>query len=239
LLGGDQAVREPWRIALSLLQQADPALLPVYSERLASGELATAVSSEFPARIPDSADREYSAPSLSEMQFAARLLETSTGTVLTSALGRLFDGVAAILGLTLQSTYEGQAPMELESVARLARQQSLPAGLCEQNCPLDWRAIIRWLATAKETLANRAHAFHQWAAQAFVHAALACPRGQPGGELLATGGCMQNTLLLEMLRQECGRTGLRLVTHRENPAGDGGLALGILLAARTRTTRST
>ena len=95
LLGGDKAIKEPRRIAIALLYE-------IFGEKL------FAEISEF-AYLPC-----IEAFNTRELKILQTMLKKNINTPITSSMGRLFDGIAAILGIRQQNTYEGQSAMELE-----------------------------------------------------------------------------------------------------------------------------
>jgi hydrogenase maturation protein HypF len=206
LPGGDAAVRNPWRMALSQLWMADidwtPDLAPVA------------------AATPD------------ELRLIRSQLESGTGCVPCSSMGRLFDAVASLLGVRHRIDYEGQAAIELEALAQPAFDN--PAGPAP-SLPLTVRAdgvidpatmvqtMVSGLCAGTQT-AVLAAAFHQAVADAVVKVV-----GQVAGTVRLvglTGGVFQNVLLLRACRKRLQLAGFEVLTHHTVPPNDGGLALG-------------
>ncbi len=141
----------------------------------------------------------------------------------TTSIGRLFDTVAALVGFTREATFEGQAAMWLEHLAASARVGSDEAYPFPVNAgELDYRPLLA--AVVADRVAGRdvtaiARAFHVAVAEAIV---AACARDivLP---IVASGGVFQNRLLVELLRERCGK---RLWLNETVPCNDGGLALG-------------
>jgi hydrogenase maturation protein HypF len=152
---------------------------------------------------------------------ARELIAKSVRTFPTSSAGRLFDAVAALLGFIREQTFEGQAPMWLEHLARQGKPGAAYAfGLA--NDEFDARPVLE--AAIADRLAGRpvadiALAFHRALAAAIV--ALAAPYGDD--PVVVSGGVFQNTLLLELLWPTFGE---RLWVNRRVPANDGGISLG-------------
>ena len=237
LPGGDAAATDPWRIALALLHDAAPEQVDAYCARLLSGELAAQTDAELGPRVAERENPSYRMPTPDEVQLVRGMIERSFATVASSSLGRLLDGLAALLGITMQSTYEGQAPMELEAAARRSvssdPHHQRPVETENAGCiEIDWRPLVAAIAREPGHVAGWASAIHTWIAHAFASYALPAVAARRGKRLLATGGCLQNTLLQELLANACSRCGVELVLHREIPANDGGLALGVLHAIR-------
>jgi len=143
---------------------------------------------------------------------------------LSSGAGRLFDAVAALLGVRETVSYEGQAAIELEYLAGAAT--AAPYG-----CTLDG-ATIRGAdlvgAAADDLAAGRpraeiAAAFHEGVAAAF---AAACTAAGHRGTVALSGGSFQNLRLLASLRGRLEDAGFRVLSHRLVPPNDGGVSYG-------------
>ncbi len=215
LPGGELAVREPWRPAISLLKEALGEDWPVSAGRL---EI-----------VPEGVDSAL----------VETLLARGINCPVTTSLGRLFDGVAAIVGRSRKMSFEGQAALGLEALARGAA-APLPWGILPgESLRLDWRPTIRALVEGRlkgRDPASLAAAFHATLIEAFTAVALEI-RARTGIERAAlSGGCFQNRRLLEGCLEAMTRAGLQVATHRQVPPGDGGIALGqaVVAAGRTR-----
>ncbi|MGB8203017.1 MAG: carbamoyltransferase HypF, partial [Pseudonocardiaceae bacterium] len=149
---------------------------------------------------------------------------------LTSSAGRLFDAVAAILGIRDSINYEGQAAVELEQRADLAERGSYPAAVTEgpalQLHGVDLvRAVVADLhaGVPPEVIATR---FHYGVADAIVRVCLML-RDSTGVSVAAlSGGVFQNVLLLERTVAGLEHSGFRVLTHSRVPPNDGGISLG-------------
>jgi hydrogenase maturation protein HypF len=206
--GGEQAVREPWRMALAHLHDA--------------------------GIEPNALEGAVPAPAL---RTALQLLGSRTFAPLTSSIGRLFDAVAAIAGVRQRVSYEGQAAIELEGLATAADAggsypfEPTDTGTATQ---IDCRPLIA--AVSHDALtgvpaARIARRFHTTLADIVVHS---CEhiRGDTGLDLIAlTGGVFQNALFLADCVFRLQASGFRVLRHRRVPPGDGGLCLGQLAVA--------
>jgi len=202
LVGGERAIHEPWRIALALAHAAE-------------------VAWSTPKEVPDETGEIVQ----------AALAAGAPNVVQTSSAGRLFDGVAALLGLCTTATREAEAAIALEQAAAGARgtlkaypvEISIGAGgLLE----LDWRPMLRALwdgHTHGVALADSAAAFHQWLADA-VGQLWARTAGQ--ATLVASGGVLWNKVFCQRLQTVCAQHGVRLVLPQRVPPSDAGVALG-------------
>ena len=216
LPGGEAAVREPRRVALSLLWEV---LGPAALDRA------------------DLAPIHAFAPG--ELRVTEAMLSTGLNSPMASSAGRLFDGVASLAGLGQRSTFEGQAALALEHAAEDqvsdAYPIGLPAGGCEAGTPivLDWRPMV---LSVLEDLGRKvgpgviAARFHNALAQVVATVARQCGRER----VALTGGCFQNRLLVERTAGLLEREGFEVLLHRQVPPGDGGISLGQVAVAAAR-----
>ncbi len=216
LPGGEAAVREPRRSALAILWQ-------LWGEdALARRDLATV------AAFTDS-----------ELRVLGNLLSRGFQAPVTTSAGRLFDAVASLLGLHQRSRFEGQAAMALEAIADRGIEDAYPLPLAgSSGTPeLDWRPLIEAILEDRRqgTEAGIVSArFHNALAEAVVAVALevAEPR------VALTGGCFQNRLLSEHTSRRLRQAGFEVLTQRQVPANDGGIALGQVAVAAARLAHS-
>lgn len=201
LPGGDAAVRNPWRMALSQLRQAGV---------------------DWDADLPPVA-----AATADELRFTRSLLDSGTACVPCSSMGRLFDAVASLLGVRHRIDYEGQAAIELEALAQTAtapeplRLAVRPDGVIDPAPVL--LAMVSALRQGTRPAALAA-GFHRAVADAV--AAVVCQVAGPIRVVGLTGGCFQNVLLLDECRNRLQDSGFEVLTHHIVPPNDGGLALG-------------
>ena len=233
LPGGERASREPRRVALGLLHNAD----------LLAHPGAAAVEAAFSA-----ADR-------------ALLLQALAGSCNSphgSSLGRLFDAVASLLGLAQVLSYEGEGGLRVQGAAEQAGEFAggYPLPLIQDSAAtdaagglplgrLDWEPLLRCLLAeiaAGEGVAVCAARFHRGLASGIAEAlatassaaaaAAAAAAASDCRQVVLGGGCFQNRLLLELCLAELRARGLQPFWPQAVPAGDGGLAVGQVLALR-------
>jgi hydrogenase maturation protein HypF len=157
---------------------------------------------------------------------------------MTSSAGRLFDAVAAILGIRDSINYEGQAAVELEQRADLTELGSYSASITE-GAPLQVhgvdlvQAVVADLraGVTPEAIATR---FHHGLADTIVRVCLML-RDITGIDVAAlSGGVFQNVLLLERTVAALENVGFRVLTHSRVPPNDAGISLGqVAVAAAT------
>lgn len=176
------------------------------------------------ADVPDLAAAPFHFPL--RFQMAAQLVEKNLRTFATTSVGRLFDAVAALVGFTRPTTFEGQAALWLEHLARTA-----PAVAPYPFPDLDYRPLLR--AVIADRLGGRpaaeiARAVHAGVARSVAELGSRLARAHGTDTLVVSGGVFQNVLLLQELHAALRRapTALRLWTNRRVPPNDGGISLG-------------
>jgi hydrogenase maturation protein HypF len=208
LPGGESAIRQPCRTALGML---------------------------FEIWGRDALRRRDLAPvqALSEgdLSLIGQILEKGIHAPATSSAGRLFDGVASLLGLRQRLGFEGQAAMELEFAIQAGVEDAYPFEL-RGAAPrmVDWQPMIECVVSdlqRREAAGVIAAKFHNTLAEMIV--AVAREIGEP--KVLLTGGCFQNRYLTERTVDRLKAEGLVPYWHRRIPPNDGGIALGQIVGA--------
>ncbi len=201
LPGGDGAVRQPARIALDLLHRAGIDWAPDLPPVAAVGAVG--------------------------LRVLAQQIPRATGCVPTTSMGRLFDGVASLLGVCQQVGYEGQAAVELEHLARRGSPAALAFGV--DGAVLDPAPLIAGLVAglrAGTAAADLAAGFHQAVIRGTAVAAGRAAERAGLSVIGLTGGVFANRILLHGLRRTLTKRGYEVLTHRIVSCNDGGLALG-------------
>jgi hydrogenase maturation protein HypF len=222
MLGGSQAIRQPWRNTYAHLTT-------------------TLGWNEFQSNYPDLELFAF----LDQHSHTAleQLLAKRINSPLASSCGRLFDAVAAALHLCPETcSYEGQGAIALESIAT----DFLAAPQGQQNADLHaypfaieqdqdgltrltfrplWQALLADLqqGLAKAEIAAR---FHLGLVQAIVHLTIKLHDQYSFNRVVLTGGVFQNVILQEQVSQRLTQLGFTVLTHHKVPANDGGLSLG-------------
>jgi hydrogenase maturation protein HypF len=152
-------------------------------------------------------------------------------------MGRLFDGVAALIGLHQRVSYEGQAAMRLEFVTDPAEKGTYPLALMPAPAASGW--VLDWGPLIEAVIADVrrgipagivAGRFHNALVDALVRVAQAV--GHP--RVALTGGCFQNRLLTERALAALRAAGFDVLLHRQVPPNDGGISLGQIVVAAAR-----
>jgi hydrogenase maturation protein HypF len=177
------------------------------------------------------------------LDMLAVMIERGLNSPLTSSCGRLFDAVSAALGVCRGSIgYEGQAAIELEVLALNAAKDTGRAYHLEQQPRGDmdildpapmWRMLFDDLAGAVDRSIVAAR-FHAGLAQSVASMAETLAGRNALQTVALSGGVLQNRTLFEALLGKLQRSGLRVLTHRQVPSNDGGLALGQAAVAAAR-----
>ena len=217
LPGGERAVRQPWRMAATYLAQA-------------YGDAFLELDIPFVRQLDRSKWRTLS-------QMVARGLNSP----LTSSLGRLFDAVAALIGLRSEVLYEGQAAIELEVLAAKDGQAQLYpfAQQRHEGKPVTLDVAPTILAIVSDIQqgvpsSQIASNFHRTIAELLLIASVEA-REQTGLNSVAlSGGVFQNRLLLETLITRLEEMHFQVFINRRVPPNDGGLSLGQLAIAAAR-----
>jgi hydrogenase maturation protein HypF len=150
----------------------------------------------------------------------------------SSSMGRLFDAVAALCGLGQDMTFEGQAAMKLEFAAEpdATQSYSIPLRACEHGQIADWEPMIRQILDERlggDPVGRISSRFHN----ALAGLALDVARSVNCPNVVLTGGCFQNALLTERVRERLLEGGFTVYMHQQIPPGDGGIALGQIFVA--------
>jgi len=213
--GGEKAIKEPWRMAFSYLYAA-------FGEEFLNYDL------EFLKEIDSN-----------EKNIILKLIEKGINSPMTSSCGRLFDGIAALIGIRNRMKYEGQAAIELEN--------TIPAGWSysddnylflidveNQVKIVRIENIIKqividvWKGVKKEVISYK---FHNTLVDIFRELCLWIRDERKINKVVLSGGCFQNFYLLKNLKTELEREEFSVYHHSEVPPNDGGISLGQAVVA--------
>jgi hydrogenase maturation protein HypF len=213
LPGGSQAVKEPRRSALGMLYEA-----------LGENELETCGLAPV---------KSFAA---SELKSLKGMLQSGFNSPLTSSVGRLFDGVASLLGIRQIVRYEGQAAMELEFVMGGIKTDETYSFALKETTGAGSMLIVDWSTLVQDILADLKRKlpvglisakFHNTLAEIIV----ATARRVGQSQVALSGGCFQNRYLTERVAVRLEQEGFRPYWHQRIPPNDGGIALGQIIAA--------
>ncbi len=165
-------------------------------------------------------------------------LEKGLNSVATSSCGRLFDAVAALIGVCKVQLYEGQAPMELEALARCSPAlkeryeiiiEETHSGKFKLNTTSLWEEIIFDMSKHRRTQ-EIAYKFHEGIARAINNAVNYMSKNTGLQDVVLSGGVFQNRLLTDLTMNLLKESNLRIYYHKQVPANDGGISLGQAVA---------
>jgi hydrogenase maturation protein HypF len=205
LPGGEQAVRQPWRMALSHLTDAD-VHCEIFENRQASAALRT----------------------------VRTMIEKKLNSPPTSSVGRLFDAVAALCGVRDAVSYEGQAAMQLEALAAGVEPDVVYPFDFSAGMQIDVRPMIRAISADvdRQIHASRiARRFHSTLVE-IISTVCEQLRNTRGIQTVAlSGGVFMNALLSHETERKLSKAGFAVYRHEKVPPNDGGLCLGQLAIA--------
>jgi hydrogenase maturation protein HypF len=214
LPGGERAIAEPWRMACAWLTDMQVPLPPAFD---------------------DIAQARWN--------MVARMSLQGTGSPFTSSMGRMFDAVAAICGVRLEVTYEGQAAVEFEALADRATADPYPLEFEHrgQTVALDPRPMIRAVLddiAAGVPVSTVSARFHAGLARATADVLVIIAEREGLQLAVLSGGVFQNRLLLELTLDALQASRLRVLVPETLPPNDGQIAFGqvAVAAARIATT---
>lgn len=213
LPGGDMATREPWRMALAYLYQAYGMNYPrlPFLESVAKRDEGLIVT----------------------------MIEKGINAPLSSSCGRLFDAVAALLGLRNRVSYEGQAAIELEMVAAAGEWPAYPWVLDTTADAIIFHPAVMIRALVADLIAGIPVAeisarFHATLVAVVVEVCRRLRVKYGLATVALSGGVFQNRILTEGVMVALGQADFTVLTHLLVPPNDGGLSLGQAAVAAAR-----
>ncbi len=216
--GGETAIRQPWRMALSYLHRC-------FGEDFGSLDI------DFVRRI-DPAD----------WRVLKKMLTHNLNTLPTSSMGRLFDAVSVLLNYRHRTNYEGQPAIELEMMADEHQEeryefdiQTLPDGMVIDPDPMI-RGIVADLVhrVPNPVIAGK---FHNTISQSIGAVCDKLREEYHIKDVCLSGGVFQNVLLLSKTHHLLTKTGFEVHTHSQVPPNDGGISLGQAVVANERLSK--
>jgi hydrogenase maturation protein HypF len=236
LPGGERAIREPRRAALGLLYE-------MLGEKCFDAEGAAIQQNQAVRAVWDAFEARELGP-------LRKMLAGGINCPRTSSAGRLFDAAAALVGLSREMAFEGQAAMALEFALdgyeggedEKGKHQAqhydfaIAGGQERALClpfVVDWAPMMGQLikdVQAKIPVGRISRKFHNTLTEMIV----AVARRIGESRVVLTGGCFQNKVLLERTVERLRAEGFQPAWHQRIPPNDGGIALGQAVAAARR-----
>jgi hydrogenase maturation protein HypF len=216
LVGGDQAIRQPWRSALAWLREA--------------------FGSQIPADLP-----LFRGVPERDLSLVSRLLACGVNTISTSSCGRLFDAVSSLIDLRQESSFEGQAAIELELATEPGVEERYSFDVSWQlPDEIDMRATVREIVRdlnqgqPQSVIASR---FHNTIAAVIATVCARMRAAENLNRVCLSGGTFQNLYLLKRAVALLRKDGFEVFLHSQVPPNDGGIALGQAVIAQARVER--
>ena len=221
--GGELAIKEPWRMAISYLYHmygTDIHLLRLFDTQ------------KFMKERNDT------------LEILFKMLSRKINSPLTSSMGRLFDGVASLLDLQHSVNYEGQAAAKLESIADERETGHYPFDIninvgahCNMSIIIHWQPVIKKIIedmhhkTASPIISAR---FHNSILEMVVRVCSMLRNSKGINDVVLSGGVFQNNFLLSRLIKKLKLQDFTVYSHKKVTCNDGGISLGQAVIAGER-----
>ena len=208
--GSEAAVLEPWRMAVAYLDKA-------FGNKMFDLDIALI--------------RDHKKDKL---EFLQQMVQKGLNSPLTSSAGRLFDGVASILGIRDKISFESQAAMELESVSKRELNCKAYPFSFKEDCEnkifeIKLAPLIKEIIhdiSKREHLSDISARFHRTFVDMFVKGVLKIRQRTGLNDVVLSGGVFNNSLVFDNIFKDLENNDLKVYTHTKVPAGDGGISLG-------------
>jgi len=238
LVGGDKVIQEPWRMAVSVLYYF-----------LGSKEF------EFLRKQNKNNILLFKKMSFEKINMITKMIDKNINCFQTSSVGRIFDAVSALLGLCLYSDFDGEAPMRLEDILNeIHRFDTCPTiggasikPVKKSNEQYKFEIIDNKINLKKtfigliediqneKTNSEISLKFHNTILETIYTSAKKIREKYNINKIALSGGVFMNKYLLENAEIKLKEMGFDVFTHSKVPCNDGGLALGQLVIASTKT----
>jgi hydrogenase maturation protein HypF len=223
LPGGEAAIREPWRMAMAMVDMAcgEDKALEFFERYVAKKCRVEAI----------------------DPKLLLRICHNGINSPMTSSMGRLFDAVSAIAGIRLEGSYEGQAAVDLEQAIDTQASGSYGFDIINESGMMifDWRQLIR--DTVRDVLSNIGGGvisarFHSAMSRLLAEAATAAAKQYGCRRVVLSGGVFQNSHLLCDGTAKLKAGGFDVLLNEKVPANDGGISYGQAAAASWLCSRT-
>lgn len=209
MIGGKQAIHQPWRNTYAHL-------LPIWSQLKQKYNDLELIS--FLEEKP--------------LNFFNQLIEKQLNSPLSSSVGRLFDAVAAAIGICWEGcSYEGQAAIEMEGLIDCDEQiESYNLGIIKSDNidyidsqPMWFELLDDLQQIPKSVIAAK---FHNGLVNIVINMVKHLRQTYTFNEVVLTGGVFQNSILFEQVKSKLNQLEINVLTHSVVPCNDGGISLG-------------
>ena len=210
--GGEKAIKEPWRMAVSYLYKS-------FSEQKSKKEVYDMIFELYGNRAIN----------------LIKILDLNINCTETSSMGRLFDAMANIIGITDVVTYEGQASIELEAISEMDIEESYAYKVIKRDTYIiePYEIIVDAIKDKIKGIPGKiiASKFQNTIVNLTI-SMCARIREDSGINVVAlSGGVFQNSFLLEKICYNLKQNNFEVYTHKDLPSNDGGVAIGQIIVA--------
>ncbi len=206
--GGDKAVKEPWRMALSYL-------LKYFGDTLDYRGF-----------------EAFKSVSQNEFLLVKEMILHNINSPLTSGAGRLFDAVSALTGICSENAFDSEAPMRLESAIKCITEDYYPFTI---NGPVSFgktfEALLEDICLRKISPSLISAKFHNTIARIILDVSVKMRDEYSVDKVVLSGGVFQNKYLLEKAAGSLQKADFRVFTNSQVPSNDGGISLGQITVA--------
>lgn len=196
-----------------------------------------AVKESFRVEYALCADAGCKVDGVENAEMLGAMLRSGVNCPLSSGMGRLFDGVAAILGIKTRCSYEGQGAVLLESAAAEREEGAYAVILSGEPLRFDWREMIRQIVCERDGGVPTAQIAARFMNTLVAVAVKECEyaREKTGlSRVVLSGGSFQNMYIMRRLPDALRAAGFEAYHHRRVSTNDEGLSLGQLAVAQAQ-----
>ena len=215
LIGGDKAIKEPYRLGLSLLFET-------YKDN----------------RI-DAFKKMYSFLDDFQLNVFYKMSQNNINTYKTTSMGRLFDAVSSMLGICKSVEYEGQAAIEMESCLKnnLELTIAMPYNInfINNSYEIDYRPLVKYLLENNGLIDinEMSRRFHSTIVKFTVEMCNIIREERKINDVVLGGGVFQNEFLLVNTKYELEKNRFKVYINNEIPCNDGGISVGQIMIANS------
>lgn len=209
LPGGEKAIKEPWRIGVSLIYK-------VFKEKL----------KDF---IPEHLNNE-------KIDIIKTMIDRKINSPETSSMGRLFDGISSILGVNNKVTFEGEAAINLENICDENNSETYIFQIIRDKesfifCFDDIIKGIIYDINSKNNISIIGKKFHNTVVKGTIEMALSIREDTNINTIVISGGVFQNEILFKGVIEGLNKYNFNVIAHKIIPCNDSGVSLGQLVIA--------
>jgi len=210
--GGEKAIKEPWRMAVSYLYKS---LSAQKNEK----------------EVYDIIFKLYGNKAINLIN----ILNSNINCIETSSMGRLFDALSNIIGITDLVTYEGQASIELEAISEMDIEEYYTYRVIKQDIYImePYEIINEALNDKMKGVSAKiiASKFQNTIVNLTVSICIRIREDSSINEVVLSGGVFQNSFLLKKICCNLKKNNFKVYIHKDLPSNDGGLAIGQIIIA--------